>query len=135
MDVRLSVLVYLFLTLKLFCRYQQKSTFGKQFLVFSMCSRLAHLYSEIRVGVVGEFLLRTLLGCCLFDVCLLFPLAGLFGASAFSSEMTLRSTSVTCGFRFVESSFWLLLELSSLDSLYVGLSVLGSRCVYPVYFH
>src|SRR6185369_2692059 len=135
MDVHLALPVYLFLTLKLFCQYQQKSTFGKQFLVSSTYSHLARLYSEIRVGVVGEFLLRTLLGCCLFDICLLFPLAGIFGVSAFPSEMTFLSTSIACGFRLVECSFEFLLELSLSDCFYVGFLRLRARCMYPVYLH
>src|SRR6185369_9982647 len=100
-----------------------------------MCSRLAHLYSEIRVGVVSEFLPRTLLGCCLFDICLLFSLAGLFRVSAFSSEMTFLSTSIACGFQLVECSFWFLLELCSFYCFYICFSCLGSQCMYLVYFH
>ena len=135
MDVYLSLLVYLFLMLKLFCQYQQKSTFGKQFLVSSMHSRLARLYSKIRVRVISEFLSRTLLGYCLLDICLLFFLAGLFEILAFSSEMTFLSTSIACGFQLVECSFWFLLELCSFYCFYICFSCLGSQCMYPVYLH
>src|SRR6185369_2284529 len=98
MDIHLSLSVCLFLTLRLFCQYQQKSTFGKQFLVSLMHLCFVCLYSKIQVGVIGEFLPRTLLCCRLFDTCLLFSLTSLFRVSAFSSEMTFLSTSVACGF-------------------------------------
>ena len=135
MGVHLSLLVYLFLTLKLFCQYQQKSTFGRQFLVSSTHLCLACLYSKIWVGVVSEFLLRTLLGCCLFDICLLFPLTSLFGVLIFSSEVTFLAISITCGFQLVKCSFGFLLEFPFLDCFYICFSLLEFWCVYLVYFH